>query len=263
MNIIIADDEILELEKTAEAVRKALPYAKIKTFQIGEQVIEYAQSQPIDIAFLETQIRGMSGIELARRLQTIHPKINLIFVTAHNGYKSEAMDLHASGYLIKPVAESDIQAEMNCLRYIRPAECCNDKIRVYCFGNFRLLFHNVPLKFSYQKSLELAAFLIDKKGALCSYAEISAALWEDALHLPYLKKLRADMIQTFEKLGFPNIVFSQKGMLGIDPTFLCCDYYDVLNGQSDLHQLYHGEYMSQFSWADATNASLWWEVNHS
>ena len=263
MNIVIADDELLSLKLTASAVERAVPNADIHTFQFGEQVIEYAESHSIDIAFLDIRMRGISGVEIAQRIQTMQPKVNIIFVTAYDDYKSEAMDLRASGYLTKPVVEADILKEMECLRYESESESVNEKICVRCFGNFQILYRGIPIKFAYQKTLELVAFLIDKKGAVCSYAEISAALWEDTLHLSYLKKLRADLLQTFDKLGFSDFVYSQKGMLGIDTEYIDCDYYDAMNDETMLQKIYHGEYMNQFSWADTTNASLWWKVNHS
>ena len=138
-------------------------------------------------------------------------------------------------------------------------------IQIFFYGiallNIAMLL-SLPIKFAYQKTTELAAFLIDKNGALCTYGEISAALWEDDSHMSYLKKLRADLIGTFEKIGFSNLVFTQKGMLGIDTSMLDCDYLDFRNsGSRNLPAAYHGEYMSQFPWADTTNAALWWQAN--
>jgi hypothetical protein len=45
-------------------------------------------------------------------------------------------------------------------------------------------------------------------------------------------------------------------MLGISVSELECDYYDYLNGKEDLAQLYNGEYMAQYSFAEFTNALL-------
>ena len=42
-------------------------------------------------------MRGMSGVEVAKRLKNANPKMNILFVTGFSEYKGEAMDMKASG----------------------------------------------------------------------------------------------------------------------------------------------------------------------
>lgn len=80
-------------------------------------------------------MRGMNGVELARRLKEINPKMNIIFVTGYSEYAGEAMSLHASGYIMKPVSKAKVEKELADLRF--PIIPKNDALlRVQCFGNF-------------------------------------------------------------------------------------------------------------------------------
>lgn len=55
-------------------------------------------------------IRCSNGVELAKQLKDILPKVNIIFVTGYNGYVMEAMKIHASGYILKPATEESVAA---------------------------------------------------------------------------------------------------------------------------------------------------------
>jgi hypothetical protein len=46
-------------------------------------------------------------------------------------------------------------------------------------------------------------------------------------------------------------------MLGVVVTEIQCDYYDCLNKKKDFATAYFGEYMSQYSFAEYTNAQLY------
>ena len=70
------------------------------------------KNTPADIAFLDINMRGMTGVELAKKLKDLCPKINIIFVTGYEEYKGDAMDLRASGYILKPVTKEQIDKEL-------------------------------------------------------------------------------------------------------------------------------------------------------
>lgn len=198
-------------------------------------------------------MRGITGLEIAEKLERINPQINIIFVTGFDEYKSEAMDLHASGYLMKPVIAEDI---LNEIRFLRYPVSEKSRIEVKCFGNFCVFINGSPADFDYNKTNELLAYLIDRRGTMVSYNELSAVLWEDDSHTNYLKRLRSDLKHTFERYGCENILLSRKGAIGIDTNEISCDYFDYLSQKPDSQKLFRGEYMSQYSWAEETLANL-------
>ena len=133
----------------------------------------------------------------------------------------------------------------------------NKRIHVKSFGQFEVYIDGIPVTSKYNKTRELFAFLVDKNGALASIHEIQASLWEDGKdHISYLKNLRSDMIATLRESGVEDVLVRQHGRIGIIPDFIECDYYDMLKGKVSAINLYNGEYMSQYSWAEYTNAVL-------
>ena len=243
------DDEALALRSTEKAIRAALPGADIHSFMKSEELLEFAEKKHIDIAFLDINMRGITGLDLAEKLKKIAPRLNIIFVTGFNDYKSEAMDLHASGYIMKPATAEDILGEIGFLRFPVADE---RRVTVRCFGNFSVLIDGAPPAFLYSKTKELFAYLIDRRGSMVSNNELSAILWEDDNHANYFKRLRSDLKSTFERSGCGDVILSQKGSLGIDTSKISCDYFDFLNKAKGSGELFRGEYMSQYSWAEMT-----------
>ena len=253
MLVTVIDDEPLALRATSGAVREALPTAEVKSFQKASELLEFAALNLVDVAFLDIHMRGISGLELAEKLKEINPNVNIIFVTGFDEHKGDAMDIHASGYLMKPVVAKDIAEEMRYLRFpVREMT----RVRAKCFGNFAVEADGRPLHFAYKKTEELLAYLIDRKGASVTYGELSAILWEDDSHINYLKRLRADLISTFKSRGLSDLIIASKGTLAVAADRISCDYYDYLNKKNGAENAFLGEYMSQYSWAENTLGML-------
>ena len=253
MKIIAVDDEKIALQGLLSAIRQAAPHAEVYGFRYTGEAIEHMENDPCDVAFLDIEMKGMSGVEVAEKLKAINPDVNIIFATGFGSYRDVAFDLHASGYLIKPITEASVKRELENLR--RPVSTPK-RLQIRAFGNFEALFNQTPLRFKYQKTKELLAYLVDRKGAMCSAGEIMSVLFDDDDHNAYYQRLRSDLRSVFASIGCESLIIQQKGLLGLSAEEIDCDYYDYLNGKKDLSQLYDGEYMAQYSFAEFTNASL-------
>lgn len=253
MRIIALDDEELALCALLDAIGEAAPGAEIHAFSSAEKALEFAKGYSCDIAFLDIEMSGMSGMELAVQLTARNPEVNIIFVTGHDTYTGDAFAIHASGYLTKPVTVRKIRCELEQLR--RPVTQ-ERKLNVHTFGNFEVYHNNTPLSFQYNRTKELLAYLIDRNGALCTNGEILAALFEDnENHDAYLRSLRKDLIDTLDTVGCADVIVQQRGKLAVLPKKIDCDYYHWLAGKR-LGCDYRGEYMTQYSWAEPTAARL-------
>ena len=83
---LLAEYEAVTVESEAATVNEAL---------------EVLLSRPIDVVFLDVQLRGETGFDLVARGGQALPRI--IFVTAHDRYAAEAFRLPAVDYLLKPI----------------------------------------------------------------------------------------------------------------------------------------------------------------
>jgi two-component SAPR family response regulator len=197
---------------------------------------------------------GMSGGELAEELKRYNSEINIVFCTGYGNYRDAAFELHASGYLMKPITPEKVKRELENLR--RPI-FEKKRLKVQAFGNFEVYADGKPLNFKYRRTKELFAYLVDRAGAMCTVGEIIGILFEDeGGREDYFQKLRRDLLSTLEEVGCANAIVHKRGMLGVVVTEIQCDYYDYLNKKKELSASYFGEYMSQYSFAEYTNAHL-------
>ena len=190
---------------------------------------------------------GMNGIQLAKKLKSKNPLIKIIFVTAYDNYALEAYKLHASGYITKPVNEEKIKEEINELN--NTIELNNTrKLQVKCFGNFEVFYKGEPLKFSYQKSKELFAYLIDREGSAININELNAVLWEED-HKSYLRNLISDIQHTLRAIDCSDVFIKKHNACYIDVNKVDCDAYEYKKDNPNAIRMYRGEYMIQYSWA--------------
>ena len=252
MTILALDDEKMALEALSAAIREAAPEAELHSFRWGEDAMDFARVNRLDVAFLDIAMPGSDGVQLARYLTMLQPRVNIVFVTGFGQYRDAAFDLHASGYLMKPVTVEKIRVELAHLRY--PVQT-KKRIRVQTFGNFEVFLDESPMDFKYTKTKELLAYLVDRRGALCTVGEMISILFEeDQGHEAYFKSLRRDLLDTLSVCGCQNVIHQQRGRLGIVPERIQCDYYDYLDGRDKA--AYRGEYMTQYSWSEYTHGLL-------
>jgi two-component system LytT family response regulator len=55
-----------------------------------------------EVIFLDIEINGTSGLECAKIIADLEPKTKIIFATAHSEYRSDAFEVYAFDYLVKP-----------------------------------------------------------------------------------------------------------------------------------------------------------------
>lgn len=255
MKILAIDDEKIALEGLVCAIKEAEPSADIFSFQKVKDAIEFYKENVCEVAFLDIQMMNVSGIELAKRLKLINPKINIIFVTGYSDYSMEAFQMHASGYLLKPVTAQMIRKELDNLRH--PVKNENKhRVQISAFGNFEVFVDGVPVQFKYERTKEMLAYLVDRNGKYCTNAEIMTTLWEDEKRPSYLSNLKKDLSDTFRENDCTDIIDTGWGKLRINPDKIDCDYYDWCDGKYQAINQYRGEYMHQYSWAEFTNAEL-------
>ncbi len=259
MRIIAADDESFALEALTDSIRKVKPDDELAEFQIPEEIIEYARKNIPDVAFLDIEMGSMSGIEVAKQLKIINPKVNIVFVTGYNEYMEQAIKLGSSGYVGKPVTPDKVREEFDNLR--NPIADDNSKLLVVkCFGSFDAFAYGESLKFERSKTKELLAYLIDRRGRAVTSGEIRAVLWENAetdkTTNAYFQILKKDLISTLKKAGAQEVLAMSWNKYAIRPELVSCDYYDYLDDKPEGVRAYNGEYMSQYSWGEIQNVIL-------
>lgn len=260
MKYLVLDDEKIGADYLVSLIKKADKDAETVSFQNPIKALELAKGEHFDVFFLDIQIPGISGVDFAKQIKSVNPKANFIFVTGYSDYMGDAFRLDASDYLMKPVKLEQVVHALENLRYRNNetvADSNEKNIQIRCFGNFDILINGRPVRFGLEKTRELLAYLVHRKGARCTAGEIISVLWEDGGHESYYRMLKKDLQDTLEPLGCADIIFSSRGQLGLtDLDRIDCDYFRWTNGEADAINLYQGEYMAQYTWAEEVNALL-------
>lgn len=255
MKILIVDDENIILFRIEKLVKDELPNDEVVAFDNVEDAKSYIDQNEIYIAFLDIQIGGDNGVTLAKYIKNKYPKCNIVFSTGYQNYYKDAFDLSASDYLLKPITVEKIKHALANLRNVSVVNTPKNKLYIQCFGSFEIYLDGKIVTDIKNRTKELLAYLVDRKGGLCSNAEIMETIWEEAseVNLRQTRKLLQDFL---DSIGFGNILIKGWGKLGIDPKLFACDYYDYLKGNPSAINLYRGEYMRQYSWAYYTQKEL-------
>ncbi|MEM7107483.1 MAG: LytTR family DNA-binding domain-containing protein [Bacteroidota bacterium] len=99
MKCIAVDDEPLALKVIADYVQNVPFLELIDTFENPFEALQVINNETIDIAFIDINMPGLTGIQLVKSLKKVP---NLIFTTAYSEYAIEGFELDATDYLLKP-----------------------------------------------------------------------------------------------------------------------------------------------------------------
>ena len=254
MRAIAVDDELYMLETLEEAIRSSTDITQVERFSACSTALAYATENPIDIAFLDINMRGIGGLGLAEKLIGLQPRCKIIFCTGYEEYAVSAFQLHVSGYLMKPITAEAVQKEIDHIKGMKTTE---KLITIKCFGNFEVLYNGDILPFKRKKAKELLAALVDRNGAGMTAKQLCAILFpddtDDAKNAAYLRQLILDLKNTLRTICADDVLRHDTPYYRIDTNLVKCDYFSFLETGKPK---FLGEYMTQYSWAEETCAML-------
>ena len=262
MKAICVDDEPLAVEYILGQCASLPEIDEVKGFTQAQSALDWLREHPADLAILDINMPEIDGITLAARIKELHPKTAILFLTAYKEYAFDAYSVHPTGYLLKPVPQEKLAAEV---RYTCGAthRSSHAHVKIRTFGSFDVYVDDKPVSFKLAKAKEILAYLVNRQGAGVTRAELFAALWEDRLYDRkmqkqldvYIRSLR----ETLREYGAEEIMELKRGVLRVMPEAFTCDAYLFYSGDSDAINDFRGEYMSAYSWASVTEGILFWK----
>ena len=121
MNVICVDRSPSALRDLIHQVRRLTPDATVHGCRSSDEALTVARQNGCDVLLTDTDLdrTHIDGFMLAEKIQKLHPRINIIFLSEHGEYKygREAFKLRASGYLLKPYSSDALAEELAHLRY--------------------------------------------------------------------------------------------------------------------------------------------------
>jgi two-component system response regulator LytT len=130
LKALVVDDEQLAREELCYQLVELGGVEVIGQAGDGPQALDAISRHAPDIVFLDVQMPGLTGFEVARRLIDREPPVSIVFVTAYDQHAIEAFEVNAVDYLLKPV-EADrldraVQRVRRRLTGVRPL---NDQLQ--------------------------------------------------------------------------------------------------------------------------------------
>ncbi|QNK62937.1 response regulator transcription factor [Pedobacter sp. PAMC26386] len=102
LNCVIIEDENHAIELLSDHIQQMSNLCLLKVYsQPTVALTEITEDDNIDIIFMDINMPGMSGIDLAKILRS--KTRFLLFTTAYHHYAVEAFELEADQYIIKPI----------------------------------------------------------------------------------------------------------------------------------------------------------------
>lgn len=102
LRVLIADDDTGMRMVMRKIVEKVEGFVLVGEAADGKAALEMAESLKPDVVFLDVEMPVMTGVECAHAIGDLNPDIIIIFATAHDTYMSDAFEVYAFDYLIKP-----------------------------------------------------------------------------------------------------------------------------------------------------------------
>ena len=102
MRFAVCDDETEMRDDLAEKIVLLSPGADIATFSSGNELLE--STEVYDIIFLDIGMKGIDGMQTAKKLRSNGCNSAIIFVTAFDDRVFDAFDVGAFNFLVKPVS---------------------------------------------------------------------------------------------------------------------------------------------------------------
>jgi len=109
LTAIVADDEQLAREELCFQLGQLQGIAVVGQASNGVEALEEIARTTPDVAFLDVQMPGLTGFEVARKLLETGTGPSVIFVTAFDQRAIEAFEVNAVDYVLKPVDTSRLQ----------------------------------------------------------------------------------------------------------------------------------------------------------
>lgn len=115
MRILLCDDDEKFLQQMNQYLLEFFHSAKLRqpqivTYTSGDELA--ASGDVGDIAILDVEMPGLSGIHVGEKLKRLNPHIKIMILTSYMDYLDEAMKFHVFRYLSKPVDKNRLFRNM-------------------------------------------------------------------------------------------------------------------------------------------------------
>src|SRR3954470_12884390 len=104
LRVLVCDDELMARKRVLRLLSELQGIEATFECESGEQVLAKLAAEDIDVAILDINMPGLSGLETVMQMPEDRPYI--VFLTAHPEHAVQAFDVGAVDYVLKPVDDA-------------------------------------------------------------------------------------------------------------------------------------------------------------
>lgn len=102
IRVMLVDDESLAQEELKRLIACDKEFQVVAAASNGKEALEKIEKGSIDVVFLDIEMPGMNGLEVASSLARTENPPRIVFATAFNQYAIDAFTVNAVDYILKP-----------------------------------------------------------------------------------------------------------------------------------------------------------------
>ena len=125
LRVLVADDEAPARNKMMRLLQGFDNIELVNISSNGEDALNNIILLKPDIAFLDIEMPGMTGLEVARQIPE-EILTMVVFATAYNEHAIQAFELNAVDYLLKPFGAERLQQTLDKIEKMRPASALRE-----------------------------------------------------------------------------------------------------------------------------------------
>jgi len=181
MKILIVEDEKSNIEEIERIILSSGQDIELLGVMNPYEALEAVKSTVFDAVFLDIQMPEMNGLTLAEKISSIQPALPFVFITAYNHYATEAFELMAMDYILKPIRPERLLKVIARIpiaeKRISATKGLSKEMRIRAFGGLRLFNEMGEIYWDRPKTRELFALLLMNRGELVSKDLLCDELW--------------------------------------------------------------------------------------
>ncbi len=119
LRVLIVDDEILARDELAYLLKRTNEELEINEAENIESAFDKMMDQKPDLLFLDVDLSGENGFDIAKRLKNMKNPPVIVFATAYDQYALKAFEVDALDYLTKPFDEERVRQTMKKYKKVK------------------------------------------------------------------------------------------------------------------------------------------------
>ncbi|WP_410744594.1 LytR/AlgR family response regulator transcription factor, partial [Clostridium neonatale] len=142
--IVIVEDETISNDELKYIVSKDERFNVVAQAYDGVNALKIIEDEEPEIVFIDINIPGKDGLELAEEIKKMLPDTILIFSTAYDKYAIKAFELKVYDYILKPYDENRIKDSLNCAASTLCDRINNNDINKIDIKNIKSIVNKIP-----------------------------------------------------------------------------------------------------------------------